>query len=420
MIVKSMSRKTPSFSQLIDYMHKGTSVKDEKYTFYHNLHPRDSEQLKRDFEANSELLPKRKNGVYLYHEMISFTRAKNLNSERQKEILQETVREYLQERAPECMAYSVIHDDHKDHLHAHLVISSNIIDTPKRHRLAKSQYDKIKIDAEKRVLEQYPEMEQEIAINKRAKVKVTSKEGELKRRTGRSSRKDKVHEQLRDIFSTAKTKEELFSSLSSHGLAMSYRKGYSEPRFGHEGSKKHYRLKTLGLDTDYAQLADSLNMEEQTQAPDIDYSGGKGRKDSIKAHYAEKAKNGDMSQAEAKEWLAGDFSARGSRARTAKFNKVKADSKTVKDTADQTLSEKARESAREFTTGDFSARDARAFKKKTDEKFTQPQAEAERKAKEAWLADEKDARTKSQERKQVFKGARENTRNAKDKDGLEK
>ncbi len=432
MIIKSMSRKTASFSQIIDYMHKEASAKDEQYAFYHNVYPRRTEQIKRDFQANAEHLPNRKNGVYLYHEVISLTRAKNLNPERQKEILNEVVADYLSKRAPDCMGYGIIHDDKAHNIHAHLVISSNIIDSPKRHRLAKSKFDTIKKEAEKRVLEKYPEMEQELAINKKkSKSKVSNKEAELKRRGGRTSQKDKIHEQLSDIFQTAKSKEELFSFLSENGLAMSYRKGYSEPRFGKADSKKHFRLKTLGLDTEYAQLADSLNMEER--APDIDYSGGKGKKDSIKAHYAEKAQKGEMSQDEAKkearehsqktkkrpqqypwkddaekrfkeaqepsardvventgkEWIAGDFSERDKRILKEKYKKQnEADKKVESHKKQGFVKNRFVEDVKEWFAGDFSARDARAFKKRTDEKLTQPQQKAEQSAKEAWFAED--------------------------------
>ena len=59
MIIKSMSRKKPTFQQLIEYLEK----EDHTKSIYHNFYapPRGAEALAFEFKKNAQLLPKRKN-----------------------------------------------------------------------------------------------------------------------------------------------------------------------------------------------------------------------------------------------------------------------------------------------------------------------------------------------------------------------
>ena len=63
MIIKSMTRKTGSFDQLIDYLDR-EGVREE-YHIFQNLYERKIDELLGEFECNARLLPKRKNGVIL-------------------------------------------------------------------------------------------------------------------------------------------------------------------------------------------------------------------------------------------------------------------------------------------------------------------------------------------------------------------
>ena len=79
MIIKSMSRKEPSFGQLIKYIERETG--NERYRFRHNVFARDPNRICAEFEQNAQLLKQRKGGVYLYHEIISITRAEDLSAD---------------------------------------------------------------------------------------------------------------------------------------------------------------------------------------------------------------------------------------------------------------------------------------------------------------------------------------------------
>ena len=98
MIIKSMTRKTGSFDQLIDYL-DARGVRKE-YHIFQNLYERKMDEVRGEFEQNARLLPKRKNGVILYHEVLSIVKNDELPVAEQKAALREIAQLYLKNRAP--------------------------------------------------------------------------------------------------------------------------------------------------------------------------------------------------------------------------------------------------------------------------------------------------------------------------------
>lgn len=394
MMIKSKSRKRPSFRQLVTYCEDGMSKGDEQYRYFHNLHPGHAEQIIRDFELNAEHLPERKNGVYLYHEILSFSRARKVSNERHKEILSEAIEEYLSKRAPDCMAYAVIHDEKENNVHAHIVISSNEIDSKKRHRITQRDYKTAKVHTEQYVNEKYPELEQGVIIDSYSKGKTKQSQYQTLKRGGRLTQQDKLHADLQVIFASARSEAELDRALALKGLGKSYRKGNknSEPRFGKSDSKKHYRLKTLGLDTVYAQLLTTFEPEkskteeneknkaslkkstrekvQSKRSPAEPYPWSadakkrekKAREPSIADRVKSTLKEGSQ------EWVSGDFSARDEKAKKEKYRKQNEADRKVKSRKEQKFHENLAETAGEWLGGDFSARDARARRAEFDKK----------------------------------------------------
>jgi hypothetical protein len=194
-----MSRKEPSFGQLIRYM-SDIDKTDEQYNLYQNLYSRTIDELEQEFQTNAKMMFKRQNGVYLYHEILSITKTKNLADEQQKEILRVIAHEYAEQRAKHNLIFATLHDDHDDHLHYHFIISANALGERKKTRMSKYDFDKFKKNMEKWTLEKYPELEQKIAINKQAGEKLSNKTAEKKRRTGNTPELDLLKEKLRYVF----------------------------------------------------------------------------------------------------------------------------------------------------------------------------------------------------------------------------
>lgn len=254
MIIKSMSRKEASFGQLVDYM-EDIKKSDKKYSVYSNVFSRKSNNIKQEFEENADNLHKRKNGVFMYHEVISITKAENINIKEQKEKLCQIVQWYIHDRARNNLVYAVLHDDKADNLHYHLMISSNQAGESKRFRLGKFDFDKIKKDLEKRVLQDLPELNQGLVINKQAGAKLSKKGGELKRRSGKTSQRDQVIKRFKKALE-ARTKQEFFDFLQNENLEI-YQRGKSTGIIDKINNRKH-RIKTLGLEQEFSLVNEIL------------------------------------------------------------------------------------------------------------------------------------------------------------------
>ncbi|MEE9363080.1 MAG: relaxase/mobilization nuclease domain-containing protein [Cellulophaga sp.] len=259
MIIKSMSRHEPTFSQLVDYMEDGRQ--DKRFTLKNNLFSHNPEKIKTEFENNACFFKKRKNSVYMYHEVISITKSKQLNDEDQKEILRKIILEYIKKRAKNNLVYAVLHDDKTDNFHYHLLISSNELEESKKHRLSKSKFDKIKKDLEIMVLDKYPELQQEVIINKPAKEKLSNKEYQTKRRTGKISQRDFVKNRLKDIFESSKDKQSFFDNIQKANLEI-YVRGKTIGIIDKGTGRKH-RLKTLGMLDDFNKISPIVEQAEK-------------------------------------------------------------------------------------------------------------------------------------------------------------
>lgn len=255
MIIKSMSRKVPSFGQLLGYIDRDEG--QEAYRIRHNLLSRDPARIRAEFEGNGDLLQRRKNGVYLYHEIISITRAKGLSPEAQKERLYEIAQSYIAARCSDNLVFGGLHQDKEHSYHYHLMISANRAGETGRFRLSKAQFREIQVGLENHVLQKFPELEQKVAIGKRSDRKLSRSENELERRTGSRPKREDVLQRVRDAFATASDRDSLLEALGRNDLEL-YVRGKNLGVIDHESGKNH-RLKTL--DAEMSDRIEGLMME---------------------------------------------------------------------------------------------------------------------------------------------------------------
>lgn len=263
MIIKSMSRKDKSFGQLVAYM-SDIAKSDEQYNIYHNIYSRKIEDIELEFMQNAEYVPKRKNGVYMYHEILSISKAEHLDENKQKALLREIAYQYAKERAEHNLIFATLHDDHDHHLHYHFLISSNAVGESKKTRLSKVQFDRFKKDLENRTLEHFPELEQKVIINQQAGEKLSRKGGERKRRTGKTPQRDELKNKLSEIFTSVSTKQDFFTALGEMGLEL-YVRGKTIGVKDIEHDRNH-RLKTLGLLDEFMVMSDRIELDEADKA----------------------------------------------------------------------------------------------------------------------------------------------------------
>lgn len=264
MIHKSMSRKTASFGQLYAYLSREAS--DPDYTIHHNLYGQTPFEVVADFEVNAALLKARRNGVVLYHEILSVLRAKGIPEERQKAILKDIAMEFIKVRAPDNLAVCFLHDDKAGHLHCHFMISANAAGSIERLRWSKQAFTAMRVDFERRMIARYPEMEQSITMGKRAGKALSKDGGELKRRTGMTPKRQSVEERLKAILDTATDKAECLARMQAAGLEF-YRRGTTVGVRDTVSGRKH-RLTTIGLMPEFLALSARIEVSERKALAD--------------------------------------------------------------------------------------------------------------------------------------------------------
>lgn len=263
MIIKSMSRKEPSFAQLLAYVSRDAS--DQRYELRHNLMSRDMAAMTAEMELNAGFLPKRKNGVVVYHEILSITRSTRLSTDEQKEILRDIAQDYLRARAPSSLAFATLHQDKADQLHYHFVISANGVADVRRHRLSRAEFRKIQVDLEQRVLTLHPQLEQKRTIGNKKKVTQLADGGHQVLRKGqRLTKKERVAKTLRSVFAAAQSDADLFKRLTEARFELYVRGKSVGVREVALGTK--YRLDTLGVGGAYADMVARIDALQTTIA----------------------------------------------------------------------------------------------------------------------------------------------------------
>ncbi len=282
MIIKSLSRKARStsssggrnggagpFSALARYMNRGIEKEDGKAVLWHNFFgsERMSEaEIVAEFEENFRLLEARKNGNVLYHEILSFSSGYRAQGNDLEQMVADIGQEYLRERAPDQLAYGVIHRG-TDHIHLHLMISANEAGKSDRVRLSKKEFAEAQKRVERYAIERYPDLAQTKIYDRerpKERLKTDAQEQAMKARTGAPSRKEQVKATMHQIFARANSYQELAELSKASGISF-YQRGKTvgvivkEP----DGTERKHRLATLGVEEHYQATNERLSQEQQ-------------------------------------------------------------------------------------------------------------------------------------------------------------
>lgn len=268
MIIKSLSRKSRSFragsrgglgpiESLARYMNRGIEKEDGKAVLWHNFYGHEKtreEEIIREFQENAKLLRERSNGNVLYHEILSFSRGHQLKDEALIRAVADIGQEYLNERATRQMAYGVIHRD-TDHIHLHLMVSSNAVGKSERVRLSKKEFSEVQKRVERFALERFPELQQTKVYDRERspeRLKTDTREQAMKSRNKGPSRKEDLKSRLHGMFERAGSFKELASLSKAEGFSF-YQRGKTVGVITRDpdGTDRKHRLSTLGLEVHY-------------------------------------------------------------------------------------------------------------------------------------------------------------------------
>jgi len=258
MIIKSMSRSSKSFASLYDYFCKNDNVDLRGYNLFSN--PLDKDEVIKEFLENAEYLKRSRGKNYLYHEIISL-KENDLDLDEQKTILEDLAFKYLSLRAENHLALMALHSD-KEHIHIHLMISSNRISENKRTRLSKKKFHSIQQSIERYTNQTYPQLEptshylrdKNLEKEKRA-------EQELKHKRGKITKKEELKNLLKETFEKANSTTYLKNHFKDLAIEFYIRGKTTGLIF--EGKK--YRLKTLGLEDLYFRTLQRLEKKQERE-----------------------------------------------------------------------------------------------------------------------------------------------------------
>ncbi|WP_158623131.1 relaxase/mobilization nuclease domain-containing protein [Pseudorhodobacter sp. E13] len=248
MIIKSMSRKTPTFAQLASYIGRepgpasGTS-------FVRNLYAdgRDTAPIVAQFLDNYRYLPERKGGNALYHEVIVLEPQPHLAADTVETALHALAEKYCQQRAPHQLAWGRVHHD-TEFPHIHLMISANSVRSDRRVRMERSIFAHVQRDLERWRAENLPQLKARVIYgheHEKQSPRQPCREGEMVRRTKKPSRKQQVYQQVQEAIGLASDRSDLIKLLNQNDFEL-YERGKTIGVID-RGTGKRYRLQTLGL-----------------------------------------------------------------------------------------------------------------------------------------------------------------------------
>lgn len=247
-IVKIKTYKKPKFEYLLRYMLDGKErllgADGKSFVLTHNLRGKTIDGWVKQFQENeTHRLRKRKNSVYLNHEIISFHRdsTKHLTMEK----LELLVREYIRLRG-NAMVVATAHFD-KFHVHLHLCTSAIEYRTGKSMRMSRSEFATLKKDLQQYQVERFPELSKSVVRHgRKTKGWGTEKEMQFKLRTGKMSKREMVKAIVAECYRKAKSEEEFYEMLKTEGMETYVRGGRV---YGVVFEKRKVRFKKLGIET---------------------------------------------------------------------------------------------------------------------------------------------------------------------------
>ena len=243
-VIKSMTRKTESYRQLIEYFlrdQKNGASKSNSFILRHNLQGTNIEQWIKEFRANeSNRQVKRKDSTRIYHEVYSISTADK--SKVSLAMLKDLASKYIALRAPNGLCIAVAH--FAENAHIHFMFGGVEIETGRALRISKEEFARFKQELQEYEKKRYPELSHSVVAHgkkQKGKAKANEKEYQLTRRTKAPSHREQIKRTMEVCYNKSLSHADFMYRLSEAGLKASSRTGIER-----EGRK--YSFGSLGYD----------------------------------------------------------------------------------------------------------------------------------------------------------------------------
>lgn len=254
MIIKTKrSYSKLRFKQLVNYImsDKGKVDNTNTFTIHHNLQSTNTEKVIQEFVENDQYRKRRKNGVVLYHEILSFH--PDEKSDLSLEILEDIAHKFIELRGENALCLAKPHIENEN-IHIHFLFSGVEYKSTKTLRLDNKSFRQVRLEMEL-FQQKYPALNKSsmVYLNKWQKnrlmendtIKQSEKETQLKKRTGKQSRKDIVRALVRDCYLQSSNKENFFQRLIEQGIELYKYRNKINGLKDKDGRK--YRFNSLSL-----------------------------------------------------------------------------------------------------------------------------------------------------------------------------
>lgn len=227
-IVKILTRSTPSYGSLIDYLQKEGKgrggTRPEIIT--HNFRGTTRDEWLQEFKENEAWRQRpRSNQIYLYHEIISFHHKDAATITR--DMLEAMTEEYINLRGPDGMYLCAIHDFEDKQPHVHCAVSGVKFKTGMAHRLTKETLRELKVNLQEFQKDRWEkEMSHSLPNHGAGREYQTDAEYFLqKRKNERTNAKETLQRQVAEIYKEAKSQADYLQRLQNAGFLYYERNG---------------------------------------------------------------------------------------------------------------------------------------------------------------------------------------------------
>ena len=267
MIVKTIRWKSRNFKKILSYiLDKNWNEKTSSFAIFNNI--KNSSNVLKEFKENDKYRKRRKNGVVLYHEVLSFHKEDSHNLTLLK--LNEIASKYISIRSPNALCVASPHFD-TENIHIHFCFSGTEYKSSKTLRMNNFNFKKVRREIENFQKEKFPELQNSVVFSrnqeilnsrnqefKNSRILERSEKGfQMKKRlekTNKKSDKEILKINLNSIFIKSDNFIDFQQKIVTKGFQIySYRNKPSGILF----NGRKYRFKSFGFD--------KLNFEKITK-----------------------------------------------------------------------------------------------------------------------------------------------------------
>lgn len=265
MIYKILTRSTPSYKSLIEYI-LNESKNEKPETFTQNLRSNqiDIERITKEYIENESFrIFRRSDQNYLNHEILSFSDEDS--SKVTPELLQSMVQKYITLRGKDGVYFGAVHRN-TESVHVHICVSGLKYRTGKSHHIPKDKLKQLKIDLQTYQKEKYPELYNSLPEHGRGRDYMTDRLWYARKKDERNIQKEHIKNTINKCLNKAKTQMEFLQLLQKQNLHYYERKGIPT---GIVVDNTKFRFNRLDIDLEHLQLLPTDLTEEQKTFAEI-------------------------------------------------------------------------------------------------------------------------------------------------------